>query len=243
MTKSAVIWRAGARRRFREAAAAAAQSGWRVLLDGRALSSPRGRELLLPTAALAEAVAAEWNALGERIDPEMLGLTGLVNAAVDLVAGREEEVRAEMRAWIDGDLLCYRAPFPESLQKLQAEHWDPPLAALAESLGVGFTVAEGVLPQTQPQALHEAVAAVLARHDAWHLAGLRALAGAAHSLALALAHRLCGWPIEKVVAAALLDETFQAGQWGVDAEAEARRKALAQDMRTAARFLKLLERP
>lgn len=241
MTKAAVIWRAGARRRFREAAAEAVDGGWRILLDGRALSTPRGRTLLLPTAALAEAVAAEWDALGERLDPRMLALTGLANAAADLVAGREEEVRAEMRGWVDGDLLCYRAPFPESLRRLQAEHWDPPLAALANTLGAAFTVAEGVLPQTQPRALHEAVAAVLARQDAWHLAGLRALAGAAHSLALALAHLLCGWPIEKVVAAALLDETFQAGRWGVDAEAEARREALARDMRTAARFLALID--
>ena len=232
------------RRRFKAAHARPAEDGgWRITLDDRPLSTPRRRPLRLPSAALARAIAAEWNATADRIDPQRLPLTALANAAIDLVQGQEEDIRAELLSHLDNDLLCYRAPWPERLQELQARHWDPPLAALAEKLGTTFLIAEGVLPRRQPDALQRAVAALLAERDAWWLTGVRALAGAAHSLALALAHAECDLAIEAVIAAALLDETFQAEQWGVDSEAEARRRALAEDMRLAARFLALLRTP
>ncbi len=233
---------ASPRRHFKTARARPADDGdWLVALDDRPLSTPRRRPLRLPTAALAQAIAAEWNALDMRIDPQRLPLTALANAAIDLAQGREEEIRTELLRHLDNDLLCYRAPWPERLQQLQAQHWDPPLAALAEKLGTAFLVAEGVLPHRQPDKLHRAVAALLADRDAWWLTAVRALAGAAHSLALALAHAECDLAIDAVIAAALLDETFQAAQWGADSEAEARRQALAEDMRVAARFLSLLQ--
>ncbi len=232
---------AASRRHFRQARAQAEDDGWLIFLDDRPLSTPRRRPLRLPSASLAQAIAAEWNALDDRIDPRRLPLTALANAAIDLAQGQEEEIRAELLGHLDNDLLCYRAPWPERLQQLQAQHWDPPLAALSERLGASFLVAEGILPQRQPERLRQAVAALLAARDAWWLTAVRALAGAAHSLALALAHAECGLAIESVIAAALLDETFQSEQWGVDSEAEARRRALAEDMRLAARFLSLLQ--
>ena len=229
------------RRHFKTAQARPADGeSWLVTLDDRPLSTPRRRPFRLPSAALARAIAGEWNALTDRIAPERLPLTALANTAIDLVQGCEENVRAELLAHLDNDLLCYRAPWPETLQRLQAKHWDPPLAALADKLGAGFLVVEGVLPQRQPEKLRWAVAALLAARDAWWLTAVRALAGAAHSLALALAHAECDQSIEAVIAAALLDETFQAEQWGADSEAEARRRALAEDMRSAARFLALV---
>ncbi len=232
------------RRHFKTAHARPADDGgWLVVLDDRPLSTPRRRPFRLPSGALARAIAAEWSALTDRIDPQRLPLTALANAAIDLVQGREEEVQAELLAHLDNDLLCYRAPWPERLRRLQAEHWDPPLAALADKLGAVFLVAEGVLPRRQPEELRRAIAALLAHRDAWWLTAVRALAGAAHSLALALAHAECDLTITAVIAAALLDETFQAEQWGADSEAEARRRALAEDMRLAARFLALLRAP
>ncbi len=235
---------AAVRRHFKTAHARPADGGgWLVALDERPLSTPQRRVLCLPTAALARAIAAEWNALTDRIDPQRLPLTALANAAIDLVQGREKETRSELLGHLDNDLLCYRASWPERLRQLQAKHWDPPLTALADKLGAAFLVTEGVLPHHQPEELKRAVGALLAARDAWWLTAVRALAGSAHSLALALAHAECGLAIPAVIAAALLDETFQAEQWGADSEAEARRRALADDMRLAARFLALLRTP
>ena len=58
-------------------------------------------------------------------------------------------------------------------------------------------------------------------------------------LALALAERRLD--AAGVIAAGQLDERFQADRWGDDPEAEARRDAIAAEIETAARFLRLLE--
>ena len=102
--------------------------GSAILLDGRPVRTPARALLAVPTKALAEAIAGEWDAQREHIDPASMPLTRLANSAVDGVRGREAAVRADIVTYAGSDLLCYRATEPEALVRRQAELWDPVLA-------------------------------------------------------------------------------------------------------------------
>jgi chaperone required for assembly of F1-ATPase len=217
-----------------------AAPAFRVLLDGKPVLTPAKRELALPNRPLAEAVAAEWEAQGERIDPGTMPLTRLVNSAVDGVAGREAEVRADIAKYAAGDLLCYRAEAPAELVCRQAEAWDPVLAWARAALGANFAVGRGIVPVAQPEAAAEAVGRALARLDVFGLAAHHVMTTLTGSVLLALAHaggRLTG---EEAWAAAHVDEDWQIGQWGEDAEAKARREKRWAEMQAASRLLALL---
>lgn len=216
------------------------EGGFAIHLDSRSLETPAGRPLVVPTRPLGEAIAEEWNALGERIDPKLLPLTALANTAIDITGPRRADILAALLGFVETDMLCYRAETPAELVCRQRQMWDPPLAALAERTGARLAVHAGLLPQPQPVEVRERMAATLEALDDWHLAAVQAVAGATHSLALALSHALGGISCEALIAAAHLDETFQNECWGFDAEAHHRRAAIEAELRAADRFLALL---
>ena len=106
----------------------------RILLDGRPVKTPGRADLAPPSRALAEAIAAEWNAQGETIDPRAMPLTGLANAAIDRIAPDREAFARGLSVYGESDLTCYRAEGPPRLVERQAERWDPVLAWAAASL-------------------------------------------------------------------------------------------------------------
>jgi chaperone required for assembly of F1-ATPase len=214
--------------------------GWRVLLDGKPMRTPAKAALALPTRTLAEAVASEWEAQGEHVDPATMPLTRLVNSAIDGVRGREVVVREDIVKYAGSDLVCYRAPEPEALVRRQAEHWDPILAWSRETLGATFVLAEGIMPVAQPEAAKAAVARALIDHDAFALAALHVMTTLTGSALLALAHALGRLDLDEVWEAAHVDEDWQIGTWGEDALAMARRERRQLDMQAASRMLKLL---
>ena len=235
-------------KRFYEAvtvAEAAAPAGggvhtWSILLDGKTVRTPAKAVLAVPTRALAEAVAEEWRAQGERIDPATMPLTRLVNSAIDGVRGREAAVRDDIAKYAASDLLCYRAEQPEGLMQRQAELWDPILAWSRENLGADLAVAEGLMPVAQPDAARAAIASRLIGYDAFALAALHVVTTLTGSALLALAHARGRLDAEAAWAAAHIDEDWQIAKWGEDAEATARRQRRWQEMQAASRLLGLL---
>jgi len=218
-----------------------AGAGYRVLLDGKPVRTPAKALLALPTRALAEAVAGEWEAQQELIDPAAMPLTRLANSAIDGVREREAEVRADMVRYAGSDLLCYRATEPEELVRRQAELWDPVLAWGREALGARLEVAKGLMPVTQPEAAQRAVGRALDGEDAFALAALHVMTTLTGSALLALAHAQGRLTVEQAWAAAHVDEDWQIGTWGRDAEAAARRQRRWSEMQAASRMLALLE--
>jgi len=214
--------------------------GFRVLLDGQALRTPATAVLAVPTRRLAEALAAEWAAQSERIDPGTMPLTRLVNSAVDGIRGREAEVRSEIAKYAESDLLCYRADGPAPLVCRQAKLWDPVLAWGRDELGVSLRVAAGVMPMTQPDRARTALARALAGQDAFTLAALHAMTTLMGSALLALAHARGRLRLEEAWAAAHVDEDWQISQWGEDAEAAARRRHRWLEVAAASSLLRLL---
>jgi chaperone required for assembly of F1-ATPase len=217
-----------------------AREEYRILLDGKPVRTPAKRVLAVPSRALAEAVAGEWEVQRDRIDPAAMPLTRLVNSTLDGVRGREAEVRAEIAKYAGSDLVCYRAAEPEGLVRRQAELWDPVLAWSREALGADFQVAVGLMPVAQPQAACAALAGGLEGYDAFALAALNVMTTLMGSALLALAHARGQLTAEAAWAAAHVDEDWQIAKWGADAEAAARRLRHWTEMQAASRLLALL---
>ncbi|MEZ5775822.1 MAG: ATP12 family protein [Hyphomicrobiaceae bacterium] len=242
--KSAAFARAELPRRFygeAKVGPGAADGTFRVLLDGRPLRTPGKRSLEVPRAGLAEAIAEEWRAQGERIDPASMPLTRLVNSALDGVAGREGEVAADIARYAGSDLLCYRAGHPDSLVRLQRQHWDPPLAWARSVLGCDLKVGEGVVHVAQPADTGARFAAAIAGLDHLALAALHTLTTLAGSAVLALAIGRGALGAEAAWSAAHVDEDWQISQWGTDAEAMRRRADRKRDFDAAALLLALTD--
>ena len=118
-----------------------------VRLDGRPVRTPGRAPLALPSTGLAEAVADEWRAVGETLDPRSMPLTGLTNAAIDRVAPSPAAFAAGLAAYAETDLLCYRAESPIELVRREAEAWDPLLEWARGRYDVHFEIVSGLCHQ------------------------------------------------------------------------------------------------
>ncbi len=224
---------------------ATAGEGGDVLLDGKPVFTPARRPLTAPSRALAEALAAEWNAQKDEIDPTGMAVTRLANAAIDAVAANDAAVAAEIEKYLGSDLLLYRAEAPAGLIERQAQHWDPVLAWAREKYGARFVLAQGVVHVAQPR---EAVAAMSARIPAdpgdirniWQLAAISSITALTGSALLALALAEGALDVETAWAAAHVDEDWQMAQWGRDEIALARRDYRFAEMQAAATVLRLV---
>lgn len=222
---------------------AAEQGALAVTLDGRTARTPGKKPLAAPTRALAEAIAAEWQAQGAEILAESMPLTRLANTAIDGVTGKEPAVRDDILAFSGSDLVCYRATGPDGLVAAQRREWDRVLAWAGSTLGATFLTADGIQHVAQPQAALDAVAQVLAPLDAWRLTALHQLTTLTGSALVALAHDDGTLSAEAAWRAAHVDEDWQTSQWGEDHEARARRQQRWQDFEAASRLLQLLRAP
>ncbi len=214
--------------------------GFAVLLDGRDVRTPAKNKLVAPDAPLAEAMAAEWEAQGEHIDPATMPVTRLVNTALDAVAEKMSEVADDIAAYAGSDLLCYRAEAPAALVARQAAAWDPPLAWAERALGAKLAVQTGLMPIDQSPAAIARVRAALNKFDPLSLAALHVMTTLTGSAVLALAHAEEEISLEDAWAAATVDDRWQSEQWGRDAEAEARHAERLAEFTAASRCLRPL---
>ena len=228
------------KRFFMEAALAQVDGGYTIELDGRAVRTPLGKAFIVQAKPLALAIAAEWQAQGETIDPTSMPLGGYANTAIDRVGMERPAVLANLRHYAETDLLCYRAEQPADLADRQLQQWQPILDWAAEALGVHLKVTTGVLPIAQPPEALEAIACSLQQLDDMTLTAIASLAAVAGSLILALAVSEDRIDAEQAFQLAQLDESFQSERWGTDAEAQASAQHLKNDITSAVLFLSLL---
>jgi chaperone required for assembly of F1-ATPase len=214
-----------------------------VLLDGRILRIPQGPPLVLPTRALAEAVAAEWRAAGGGKGGETsfadLPLTRLAGTAQLRVAPDPEPVVLAIARYAASDLLCYRAERPETLVRRQHDQWQPWLDWADRRFGARLRVAHGVMPAAQESAATASLAAAVAARPAPDLAALGVAVPALGSVVLGLALAEEVLAPDAAFELSVLDERFQAEQWGEDAQAAARRACIRDDVHLAGRFMAL----
>jgi chaperone required for assembly of F1-ATPase len=227
-------------KRFYEAVATdLIAGGWRILLDGKPVKTPQRAELVLPTAALADAVAEEWRAQSAQINPASMPLTKLANTAIDAVAPNLASVAEDVLSFAARDLICYRVSAPESLAERQSASWDPLLAWAEQRFDARFIPTVGIMPVDQlPESL-SALRASIANLGPFELAALHVMTTLTGSAVLALAQGAGRLSLQECWAAAHVDEDYQSSHWGEDAEARKRRELRFADMRAAAEFFRL----
>lgn len=228
------------RRRFYQAAGVDKQAGGHaVLLDGRPVRTPARRTLAAPVEPLAQALAEEWNAQREVVDPAIMPLTRLANSIIDGVADAVDAVQAEVAKFLASDLVCYRAGSPAGLVERQARHWDPLIAFARDALGARLLLGEGVMFVEQPDDALAAAARAIP-DEPWRLGAVHAVTTLTGSALIALALAQGHLSTTDAWAAAHVDEDWNIAQWGEDAQALERRAARAAEMQAAATVLAML---
>jgi chaperone required for assembly of F1-ATPase len=228
------------KRFYRQAKIIPAPGGFAVALDGRAIKTPAKLPLLLPNAALAAAIAGEWDAQQSEIRPEKMPLTRLASTAIDRVAPQRDAIVQQIADYARTDLVCYRAAQPPPLAMRQQAVWQPLVDWAAQRYAAPLETTAGIIPISQPSASLHAFAAAVAGQGDFALAALHLLTGTCGSLVIALALTEGRLDAAEAFAASQLDESFQIEAWGEDEEQARRRAALAEDLMAAARFLSLL---
>ena len=224
----------------RAAAAGEAADGFTVTLDGRPIKTPSGRVVAIPVRPIADAIAAEWEAQAETIDPLTMPMTRFANSVAEGVVERAGLVAADVAKYLGSDLLFYRAGHPEALVARESKHWDPVLFWAAKTLGAHFILAEGIVHVSQPEPAIEAARAALPS-DPWSIAALHVVTTLTSSALLALALKHGVLDPDQVWAAAHVDEDWNIENWGIDEEVAARRAARLVDFTAASRIVDALK--
>jgi chaperone required for assembly of F1-ATPase len=227
------------RKFYRLAQVAEAGGAFAILLDARPVKTPARRALAAPRRALAQALAAEWNAQAELIDPLSMPLTRLANSIIDGIVDAPEAVVAHIEKYLASDLLVYRAPGPEALVAREAQHWDPLIEWAREELGAPFVLGEGTNFVAQPAAALLAAAAAIPR-DPWRLGAVHAITTLTGSALIALALDAGQLSADAAWAAAHVDEDWNMERWGADELALERRRYRQAEMHAAAAVLALV---
>ena len=212
-------------------------AGYAVTLDGRPIKTPERRDLVVPSVGLADAIAAEWQAQGEAVEPATMRLSRIACTALDRIGGARTEVIDRIATFGETDLVCYRASEPAGLVAREAAAWDPLLDWLARHFDVRLTVVTGLTPATQPdEALERLRRAIDALND-MQVSGLSGAAVSTGSLVIGLA--LCAGRLDGAAAfeASQIEESYQIERWGADPETTARRAALRAEIDALAQFL------
>ena len=229
----------GMKRFFTDVSIKAEGDDYSILLDDRPIKTPAKSPLRLPTKALAEAIADEWDRQQEKIVPATMPLMQSAATAIDRVRPQREKVIADIAAYGATDLVCYRASHPQNLVVRQAEAWDPLLDWIRVRHDVLLNVGAGISHiQQPPESLEKMTAVVVAQKD-MTLAPLYNITALCGSLVVALAVLDGHVTGEEAFDISELDETHVMEFWGTDAEAMTRRKNNKESLLASTRFLQL----
>ncbi|MEK6746646.1 MAG: ATP12 family protein [Pseudomonadota bacterium] len=205
-------------------------------------NTPAKNPFSLPTKALAEAVALEWQS-SKKYTQAAMPLTALAYTAIDKIAPSKDNIVEVLMVYVDSDTLTYRATGSEDLAKQQEEKWGAVLKWVGLRFDVAWATTSGVMPVEQSPLLHKAIERYLQSLNEWELSAFCVLSSGFSSLVLAIAVFENHLSAEEAFTLSRLEEDAQARQWGRDAEAEARVRKMQEEIIVAEHFLRLLKLP
>ena len=228
------------KRFYTDVSVAASDDGlFGVSLDDRAVKTPGRAALLVGTEGLASAIADEWHAQKDKINPNTMPLTQIACTAIDRIAENRSEIQALIAKYAETDLVCYRASAPDDLVRMQSDHWQPLLDWCSESLGVRLISTQEILPQPQDTESLARVVDVVQAFDDHELSAVSVVTQASGSVVIALAMATGEIDGATAAKASQVDEIHQSQLWGLDYEAEVRLESLNKDILAAETYLRL----
>ncbi len=228
------------KRFYKNAVAVKGQSGFEIHLDGRAVRTPGGLILTAPAKDLASAIADEWAAQEDRIDPETMPLTQMMTTALEQVGRNRAAMTEAALDYLDTDLLCYRAAH-DAVAARQAEAWDPWLSWFEREFGVPLATTDDLQALTQPEGAHHAVAKAVNGLDDQAFTVLQLVTALSGSIVLALAFVRNALSPEDAYNAANVEEIYKAKIYnaalhGEEPQQQRRNQAIRRDLEAARRF-------
>lgn len=217
-------------------------NGFALTLDGRPVRTPGRHQIIVPAIVIAEAMAAEWNAQKDIIDPATMPMTRLVNSTIEGVVEHRGAVAEDIGNFLRSDMVCYRADTPEGLVAAQEAAWDPLVAYMKDRHALRLNLVVGVMPIDQDNARINAISNDLAERDAFTLAALHTATTLSGSAVVALALFDGTLNADDAWRAAHVDEDWQISLWGEDAEAKALRSQKRTSFNAAACVLEALRK-
>jgi chaperone required for assembly of F1-ATPase len=215
------------RRFYKVVRAAPRDGGYTVLLDGRGARTPAGAPLVVPTQALADLLAAEWDVQAEQINLSAMPANRLASTVIDRTAAAGAAVAAEVARYAGSDVICYFAEAPSTLVEAQVARWGPLLDWARDALGVELHHVAGVIPRTQPA-------------EAFTQAGVAFATPLFGSAILALALQRGQLHADAAFDLSRLEQAYQEARWGVDAEAVERTAGQREEARMVGRWFEAL---
>ncbi len=228
------------RRFYKQVEVAPREHGFILLLDGRGAKTPAGAPLLFPTPALAELVAAEWDAQAERIDLSAMPANRLASTVIDRTASAGGAVAVEVARYAGSDVLCYFAEAPATLVEVQVARWGPLLDWARDALGVELHRVTGLVSQPQPPAALARVEAIVAGLEPFTQAGVAFTTPLFGSAILALALQQGQLHADAAFELSRLEQAYQEARWGVDAESAERTAHQQDEARMVGRWFEAL---
>ena len=228
-----------AKRFWAAATAEPCEGGFTVRLDDRAVKTPAKAALILPTLAMAQAIAAEWDAQTGKVKPDTMPCTRSANSAIDKVAVQFDEVAGLLADYGASDLLCYRSTGPEALVARQAAAWGPLLDWSATALNAPMRSTQGVIHVAQDPTSIDRLTTRIRAFTPFELAAVHDMISISGSLVIALAITDGYLTIEQGWQVSRIDETWQDEQWGIDEDAAAHEALRRAAFLHAGRFFAL----
>lgn len=217
--------------------------GFAVTLDGRSPRTPGMKPVVVPSEALASAMAAEWAAQETHIDPATMPIVRLVNSAIEAGDGRLSSFQDEVVKYAGNDLLLYRADSPRELVAEQERLWDAALVTLARHFGLRFQPTVGLIHQPQPESTLRRIGEAVADEALIPMVAMVSLTGITGSALLAVAVRHGLLTPDEAWVAAHVDEDHNIRLWGEVDEAARRRIERRRDYDAAIAVLETMPRP
>ena len=228
------------KRFYKKVEVSSTHEGFLITLDTKALLSPGKSKLVLPTKALADAIADEWGNQATNIIPSTMPFMTLSATAIDRVRPKPNDTIDEILNFLQTDLLCYRAEEPEALVLEQDQLWKPLLDWCEGLLGSAFNVTSGIMPVMQTPKLISSAQKILESYNEFELLGLHQFTSISGSAVIGLSLLEHQIELEAACQAAFVDDYFQINNWGEDAEASLRIANRRREMLEIKEFLKLV---
>ena len=234
------MYRTGTKKFYQHASIESERDGYAVLLDGKAVKTPAGLPLCVESKPLAEKLAEEWIEQSETIKPNTMPMTALSCTMLDRVIPNLPAIKSNLMAFVETDMLCYRAEEPEDLTQRQFIAWQPLIDWAANTYDAPLVVTNGILPVPQPQKSIDTLAGVMDNLNHGEITALSTVTPLAGSLVVGLALLAGRLDVDQAIAVIQLDEDYQNEKWGSVDEAQERQQNIRREIQSSAVFIELL---